>query len=550
MPQVPTSYGVPDSSSFGGSSGPFAEPVGSFGGNDLGGGDLSTSYGVPGGTPPGTFGVPISGCCGTPPPNIAPPEPSQSYGVPQNSHGVPQNNHAVDHTVSGLTYGLPSGKTVEGPHHIQPKEPIKFIQPVPTGLLEAIGQSAEYKDTGIGRPYQGGTYIPPSVPETTKPVNEENNENHIEPQGHFGGQGGGRDSGDGFQITQSLSVDLSPPPNGGIHSLDSYGSQSEVGGNLAQAIGGNNQFSYTAYNQGNSFGATGLEGTSQGAVSYQNMNLIPEGGPSGGEAVPEVNQVIKSLGLEGNSITQSQSLDLGLLGNHQGGHYITQPIGNGVQNIPIQGNHGSYTLQIQPAGGVGSTGEQSISHNQVLSNGLLQDILAAIEQQQPPNQQQGLQQLYGQADQIQHAASNAFYQYQGSGDSETQASSVNEQIVNATADAQDSKVPPCANSTIYGGRKRELSDQERFTTLLAQNGVALYYNSDRRSNKTQQEDTESQNESPELNLLDSNQPDAGSYVVFKSPDVKYKYGAVSDDLSNDQQESSSTTQTSQPKDLT
>lgn len=506
-PSLSTSYGVPESGNFGGTSGPFAEPVG---GSGFGTGDL-TSYGVPGGTPPGTFGVPISGCCGTPPPNIAPP--SQNYGVPHTDGGLDLN-------IAGLAYGLPSGKTVEGPNHLQPKEPIKFVKPVPSGLLEAIGQSAEFKETGSGRPFQGPGYIPPSVPEVGKPVNEDTHENHID--NHAGIGLGGRGSGDGFQISQSLSVDLSPPP--GV--FDNYGSQSEIGGAVG-AVESNNKYSYTAYNQDSSLGYIGEGGTTHGAISYQNNNLNPNDLPTGGGNVPEVNQVIQSLGLEGNSITQSHSIDLGLLSNHQGGHFITQTPGNGIQNIPIQGNQGSYTLQIQPAGGIGSTGEQSIAHDQVLSNGLLQDILAAIEQQQPQTQHHGLQQLYnGHSDPLQHSASNTVYRYQNVADSETQSSSVNEQVANVT-----NNIPPCANATTRNNREL---DEQTFTTFLAKNGVALYYNAGRNNNN-------SDSEIALGNLLDSNQPqDGGSYVVFKSPDVKYNYGAISNELTDNQLVSTTT----------
>lgn len=57
-----------------------------------------------------------------------------------------------------------------------------------------------------------------------------------------------------------------------------------------------------------------------------------------------------------------------------------------LNNIPLQGNLGSYTLQIQAAD---SSGEQNrVPHTQVLNDGLLQSILAAIEQ--PQQQQQNI----------------------------------------------------------------------------------------------------------------------------------------------------------------
>lgn len=66
---------------------------------------------------------------------------------------------------------------------------------------------------------------------------------------------------------------------------------------------------------------------------------------------------------------------------------------NGADDFEIQGSKGTYTLQIQPAdGGLGTeNSDGNIRHEQLLSNGLLQNILAAIEQ--PENN--GLIQLQG-----------------------------------------------------------------------------------------------------------------------------------------------------------
>lgn len=78
---------------------------------------------------------------------------------------------------------------------------------------------------------------------------------------------------------------------------------------------------------------------------------------------------------------------------------------NGGDGFEVQGSKGTYTLQIQAAdGGFGTeNSDGSVRHDQVLSNGLLQDILAAIEQpdqgqvlrvQGRPEAQQ-LQRVYG-----------------------------------------------------------------------------------------------------------------------------------------------------------
>lgn len=66
-----------------------------------------------------------------------------------------------------------------------------------------------------------------------------------------------------------------------------------------------------------------------------------------------------------------------------------------ADGFEIHGSKGTYRLQIQPAdGGLGTeNSDGSIRHDQVLSNGLLQDILAAIEQpENGPIQLEGLPQ--------------------------------------------------------------------------------------------------------------------------------------------------------------
>ncbi|XP_053622269.1 uncharacterized protein LOC128681945 isoform X2 [Plodia interpunctella] len=50
------------------------------------------------------------------------------------------------------------------------------------------------------------------------------------------------------------------------------------------------------------------------------------------------------------------------------------------QEIPVKGKQQSYTIQIQSSDGSGKTGSPSIPHEQLLSEGLLQSILQAIEQ--------------------------------------------------------------------------------------------------------------------------------------------------------------------------
>ncbi|KAL1122753.1 hypothetical protein AAG570_003080 [Ranatra chinensis] len=170
--------------------GPPPPPSGSYGAPHPGAtygvptvnGNPSTEYGVP--PPPplteehgtdstfGTFGVQISSCCGTPPPHI---------GHPPAGHP-----HTAEHSL-GLAYGVPSGKQIEGPN-LQPKVPVKFREPVPKGLIEAIGESVQFKSSGQGRPFQGGTYIPPSVPEVAHTDHHNLGDNHLQSAQDIGHQ--------------------------------------------------------------------------------------------------------------------------------------------------------------------------------------------------------------------------------------------------------------------------------------------------------------------------------------------------------------------------
>ncbi|XP_031847684.1 uncharacterized protein LOC116433582 [Nomia melanderi] len=97
------------------------------------------------------------------------------------------------------------------------------------------------------------------------------------------------------------------------------------------------------------------------------------------------------------------------LSTHEGSEALSLAkgltIASGRDGFEIQGSKGTYMLQIQPAdGGLGTeNSDGSIRHDQVLSNGLLQDILAAIEQPE-----RGHVQLQGlpEAQSLQHVYSD------------------------------------------------------------------------------------------------------------------------------------------------
>ncbi|OAD54061.1 hypothetical protein WN48_08394 [Eufriesea mexicana] len=118
------------------------------------------------------------------------------------------------------------------------------------------------------------------------------------------------------------------------------------------------------------------------------------------ESFPNV-QSEQDIGL--NEVDASQFLN-----THEGSEALSLAKGltaNGADGFEVQGSKGTYTLQIQAAdGGLGTeNSDGSIRHDQVLSNGLLQDILAAIEQ---PEQGQIQVQGHPEAQQLQHIYSD------------------------------------------------------------------------------------------------------------------------------------------------
>ncbi|XP_032672393.1 trithorax group protein osa-like [Odontomachus brunneus] len=124
------------------------------------------------------------------------------------------------------------------------------------------------------------------------------------------------------------------------------------------------------------------------ATSFQQDGMSAEAFTASLTAREFSKKVEKSLGsnevdadqfLKSSEGSEALSLAQGLTANDAG-------------NFEVHGSRGTYTLQIQPAdGGLGTeNADGSIRHDQVLSNGLLQDILAAIERpENDPVQFQG-----------------------------------------------------------------------------------------------------------------------------------------------------------------
>lgn len=101
------------------------------------------------------------------------------------------------------------------------------------------------------------------------------------------------------------------------------------------------------------------------------------------------NQILKTSERIKNLSEETKELQQKIVSTNQNLNNVNNQLGN-YENIPIKGNQGSYSLQIQSADGP-SKDNPSIPHAQLLSEGLLQSILQAIEQ---PNQNQQRVQIH------------------------------------------------------------------------------------------------------------------------------------------------------------
>ncbi|XP_050314464.1 uncharacterized protein LOC126748954 [Anthonomus grandis grandis] len=151
-----------------------------------------------------------------------------------------------------------------------------------------------------------------------------------------------------------------------------------------------------------------------------------------------------------------------------------------LNNIPLQGNLGSYTLQIQSADG----GTGQVSHTQVLNEGLLQSILQAIEQ--PGKQGQNAQYPIILQPSVERSNYSVNETLSNLDNSHEQASEIREVRVEA----------PKSNN-IEEEKAEDKTDDEETLQLLDTSNIALYYKKDGDMKKVEI------NEKPEENSLDN-----------------------------------------------
>ncbi|XP_052868459.1 uncharacterized protein LOC128274340 [Anopheles cruzii] len=282
---------------------------------------VSDSYGVP---PSDGFG-PAKYLPPFPKPPLGPPPPQKlHFGPPPGPHYGPPMRH------SGLaiSHGSISGNLKPWPvSGSPPRHPIAYRPPVPQGLIESIGHAVEHEENFGTKPaYSGNVYLPPPTRDVGHAESLELNalpsEQPAKP----------------FLTQHHLSVEPRYQPHDIVsdcgHGPTSVDVQPSLQTSQLSIVGPSASYSadYSNSIEGGHYDTSASEGHLQ-------ASQLPglDGGLGGG--------------LELISAQKSQSL-----------------------TIPVQGQHGSYQLQFQGAG--------SAPHEQILSEGLLQSILSAIEQPQ------------------------------------------------------------------------------------------------------------------------------------------------------------------------
>ncbi|KAG6461592.1 hypothetical protein O3G_MSEX012728 [Manduca sexta] len=341
--------------------------------------------------------------------------PSGVYGVP------PGSQYGAPHKPTNLP--IPYGSFSGGGHSIHtggntPKHPVKFRESVPQGLLEHIGQTTHGKDThGINHLTQGPAYLPPPI----------------------------RDAKDVNQQT-SLGINLSIEPSS-LYSLPHAGSpmnfQSQPGNLYGSPI---DSYSaplltvgdHTASGSSNNAITTTIDGTLLANLSSLDAAAILKHCPyheaifkaaKYGEKIPIelANKYMASLNSLGHHLTKthfkdqatSQTIvqvkdqtaksirDANIDFKNEKLQYVSDQIlktsekirnlseetknlqqkltSNNLNNVQFENGKNQYSVQIEASGG--KKGNPAIPHDQLLSEGLLQSILQAIEQP-GPNQSQ------------------------------------------------------------------------------------------------------------------------------------------------------------------
>ncbi|KAL1378181.1 hypothetical protein pipiens_015762 [Culex pipiens pipiens] len=307
---------------------------------------ISDSYGAPPADSyaPGhykpTFVKPLP----PPPPKIQFP-PSPLYGAPHHRPSI------SSYPGLGISHGSISGnlKPWSGPI-APPRQPIAYRPPVPQGLIESIGHTVEQLDNFGSKPhYSGDVYLPPPTSDvaTALPALELNTLPSDKPAQPF------------------LTQHQLPEAQHQIQEPRYHQQQSEIV-SLATDCGHGPQ----------DFGATSSGSASFSSSDVSNSLDSSYGPPASGEY--RTGHQLHQSSEHQHQVSNLPGLDGGISGLELVSAQKSQSL-----TIPVTGQHGTYQLQFQSADPLGSGhGSGSAPHEQILSEGLLQSILSAIEQPQ------------------------------------------------------------------------------------------------------------------------------------------------------------------------
>ena len=267
-----------------------------------------------------------------------------------------------------------------------PKRPLSYRQPVPQGLIESIGQSVQQLDT-VGVKYenhQSGVYLPPPAGDTPLVIGELNSLPLANAPKPFLSQEYGAPLS--LSLVQEPRVVNSGDSNcghGPVGIQDSYGPPPS--GAVQHSTGTNIVTSYEPppsgnYNEGDTSNQQTLSGE-YGIPSGSSSNYSPNFDTNVRSSQTVNYQTSSSEKHQQFEQSQSSHEHADAAASLTGLNVVSAQQSHSF-SIPVQGNLGSYHLQFQSANGLGdgSNGLDAPPHEQLLSEGLLQSIISAIEQ--------------------------------------------------------------------------------------------------------------------------------------------------------------------------
>ncbi|KRT79117.1 hypothetical protein AMK59_8614 [Oryctes borbonicus] len=259
---------------------------------------------------------------------------------------------------------------------------------------------------------------------------------------------------------------------------------------------------------------------------HQNQHSFVFGGSSDLQTSHSQSAVLLSSSSNANSISEvtKDSYGKSLGESFANGGELIKSQSLDLNNIPLQGALGSYTLQIQPAGGLGNIGPSSVDvpHEQVLNDGLLQSILAAIEHPQQ-NQQAHLG-----ADPILQVQADQSQVYSQIATAPAELAQNSAEVSRSDVEAQQSIQNILVTPPDSAASANETSQQNDFgnLALIDNNEIALYFNNTNIQQQSEDLDTEQEIDDP-ADVRNAQQ--YGSYVSFKTPTASYVYGDLKAD---------------------